>query len=237
MKKAEASGKTVETAIQNGLKSLGLERNQVDVKVLSEGGFLKLAKVELTQKLTDGEKALAFLEDLLEKMDFNFVVEMFEDENEVRINLIGTDSGSIIGYRGEVLDSLQYLTSLVINNDHDSFKRVVIDAEDYRNKREKTLEQLAKNLEKKVIRTHKYVKLEPMNPYERRIIHTALHDSTFVTTNSEGEEPNRYVVIALKKGDFFNRGQVQPTQSVSGENTPAPRTSLNFVYRSEKKKR
>lgn len=223
MNKVEATGKTVEAAIANGLKTMGLTENQVEVKVLSEGGFLKSCRVELTQKLTDGQKALTFLEDILEKMQFKFIVDMQENENEVRLNLIGTDSGTIIGYRGEVLDSLQYLVSLVVNSDHDSFKRVVVDAEDYRAKREKTLEQLAKNLEKKVVRTSRYVKLEPMNPYERRIIHTALHDSKLVTTLSEGEEPNRYVVISPADGKYQDK--------------QAPRKSLNFVYRSEKKKR
>lgn len=223
MKKAEATGKSIDAAIENGLKALQLTREQVEVKILSEGGFLKSCKVELTQKLTDGERALNFLEDLLEKMQFNFVVDMSENQDEVRLNLVGSDSGSVIGYRGEVLDSLQYLTSLVVNADRENFKRVVVDAEDYRAKRNKTLEQLAKNLEKKVIRTRKYVKLEPMNPYERRIIHTALQDSVEVTTSSEGEEPNRYVIISLKNG-----GKTPVAQQ---------RKQLNFVYRSDKKKR
>jgi len=223
MNKIEATGKSVEAAIQNGLKSLGLSENQVDVKILSEGGFLKNCKVELTEKQTDGKKALTFLEDILEKMQFQYVVEMEEDEKEVRLNLIGTDSGAIIGYRGEVLDSLQYLVSLAVNNGREDFKRIVVDAEEYRAKRAKTLEQLAKNLEKKVVRTHRYVKLEPMNPYERRIIHTALHDSKLVTTQSEGDEPNRYVVISPISG--------------SGQIRPQPRKTLNFVYRSDKKRR
>lgn len=229
MNNAEATGKTVDIAIQNGLKAMGLNREQVDVEVLSEGGFFKSCKVRLTQKLTDGDKAEHFLEGVLEKMGFNYVVEMTQSDDEVRLNLIGTDCGNIIGYRGEVLDSLQYLTSLVVNNGQDEFKRVVVDAEDYRAKREKTLGQLAKNLEKKVVRTHRYVKLEPMNPYERRIIHTALADSDKVTTTSEGEEPNRYVVISLKD-----------PSARQYDDTPAnhkERTSLNFVYRSEKKKR
>ncbi len=225
MNRIEASGKNVEAAIQNGLKQMGLSLEEVDIKVLTEGGFLKSAKVELTQKQTDGQKALNFLEEILGKMQFNFVVEMTEDEKEVRLNLIGTDSGSIIGYRGEVLDSLQYLVSLVVNAGHEEFKRVVVDAEEYRAKRAKTLEQLARNLEKKVVRTKRYVKLEPMNPYERRIIHTALHDSRQVATHSEGEEPNRYVVIAPLAG---GRETAEPMQK---------RKSLNFVYRSEKKKR
>jgi len=223
MNKIESTGKSVEAAIQNGLKSLGLNENQVEVKILSEGGFLKNCKVELTEKQTDGKKALTFLEDILEKMQFQYVVEMEEDEKEVRLNLIGTDSGAIIGYRGEVLDSLQYLVSLAVNNGREDFKRIVVDAEEYRAKRAKTLEQLAKNLEKKVVRTHRYVKLEPMNPYERRIIHTALHDSKLVTTQSEGDEPNRYVVISPISG--------------GGQLRPQPRKTLNFVYRSDKKRR
>lgn len=230
MKKVEASGKTLDAAIANGLKDIGLTAEQVDVTVLAEGGFFKSFKVELTQKATDGIKAQQFLEDLLEKMQFNFVVEMTETVSEVRLNLIGSDSGSIIGYRGEVLDSLQYLTSLIVNAGHEEFKRVVVDAEEYRAKRSKTLEQLAKNLEKKVVRTHRYVKLEPMNPYERRIIHTALAESRQVETSSEGEEPNRYVVISPKGKS------VTKAEATEFKKEP-PRTSLNFVYRSEKKKR
>ena len=144
--KIEATGKTVDVAIENALKKSGLTIDQVETEVVSQGGFLKQCKVVVTKKLTEGEQAKQFLENVLEKMGFiKTVVEMTEDKDNVYINLVGTESG-VIGYRGEVLDALQYLTSLVLNSKK-SFKRIVLDCEGYREKREKTLIQLAKNLE------------------------------------------------------------------------------------------
>ena len=130
-----------------------------------------------------------------------------------------------IGYRGEVLDALQYLCSLLLNGKNDGFKRVVIDTENYRAKREKTLQRLALNLEQKVKRTGQPVKLEPMNPYERRIIHTALQNSKHVSTESQGNGSGRHVVISPK------------LQSNVLNSPNAPRKTLNFVYRSDKKRR
>lgn len=222
--KIEATGKTMDAAIENALKKSGLTIDQVQTEIISEGGFLKPWKVAVTKRLTEGEKVKQFLENVLEKMGFNkTVVEMTEDADTVNVNLIGTESG-VIGYRGEVLDALQYLCSLVLNTNK-SFKRVVLDSEGYRAKREQTLTKLAKNLEQKVKRTGKAVKLEPMNPYERRIIHTTLQDSKYVSTESDGVMNNRHVVISPKlTNDILNA----PTNG---------RKSLNFVYRSEKKKR
>ena len=195
--KIEATGKTVDVAIENALKKSGLTIDQVETEVVSQGGFLKQCKVVVTKKLTEGEQVKKFLETVLEKMGFSkTVVEMTEDKETIFINLVGTESG-VIGYRGEVLDALQYLSSLTLNSKK-SFKRIVLDSEGYREKREKTLIQLAKNLEQKVKRTGKAVKLEPMNPYERRIIHTALQDSKYVSTESDGVMNNRHVVISPK---------------------------------------
>ena len=195
--KIEATGKTVDAAIENALKKCELTIDQVDVEVISQGGFLKQCKVAVTKKITEGEQVKQFLENVLEKMGFTkTVVEMTEDKETVYINLVGTESG-VIGYRGEVLDALQYLSSLVLNGKK-NFKRIVLDSEGYREKREKTLIQLAKNLEQKVKRTGKAVKLEPMNPYERRIIHSSLQSNENVTTFSIGEEPYRKLVIAPK---------------------------------------
>ena len=120
-------------------------------------------------------------------------------EDMVYIEMDGKDSGTIIGKRGQTLDSIQYLTSLVINKDSENYIKVVIDAENYRAKRQKTLEQLAERLAAKVIRTGKYVRLEPMNPYERKIIHATLQQNPEIITRSEGEEPYRRVIIELKK--------------------------------------
>ena len=200
LKSIEVSGKSLDAAIEKGLRELGLEsKEQVEVKVLKDNGFLfNKYKVLVSRKRTEGEIATEFVEGLLERMNFNFVTETEENEESIQINLIGTDSAAIIGYRGEVLDAVQYLTSLIANRDKESYKRLTIDTEGYRQKRAETLVQLAKNLESKVKRTGRTVKLEPMNPYERRIIHSALQDSEVVVTVSEGVSPARYVTIVPK---------------------------------------
>ena len=152
-------------------------------------------------KLQDVEEheALDFLKDITEKMGLNLGFSVKAGDDVVYIEMDGKDSGTIIGKRGQTLDSIQYLTSLVINKDRDKYIKVVIDAENYRAKRQKTLEQLANRLAAKVVKTKKSVRLEPMNPYERKIIHATLQQNPDVSTRSEGEEPYRRVVIELKK--------------------------------------
>ena len=152
-------------------------------------------------KLQDVEEheALDFLKDITEKMGLNLGFSVKAGDDVVYIEMAGKDSGTIIGKRGQTLDSIQYLTSLVINKDRDKYIKVVIDAENYRAKRQKTLEQLANRLAAKVVKTKKYVRLEPMNPYERKIIHATLQQNPDVSTRSEGEEPYRRVVRELKK--------------------------------------
>lgn len=171
-------------------------------------------------------KIKEFLETLLSKMDVGeFVVETTTCEDAICLNISGEDCNSIIGYHGETLDALQYLCSLMLNGRNNGFKRVVLDTEGYRKKREKTLQRLAGNLEQKVKRTDRAAKLEPMNPYERRIIHTALQNSKYVTTESEGQGNARHVVVS-------------PKEQSNVLNAPnAPRKTLNFVYRSDKKRR
>lgn len=224
MKQIEESGKTVEIAVKKALAKLEITREQADIKVLSEGGLLKQAKVVVTKKDTIGETAVKFLEQVLEKMKLTFVVELEENDEEAKLELIGTESGCVIGYRGEVLDALQYLTSLVANKDKTCYKRVILDTEAYREKRVEKLKVLAKNLESKAIRTGKPVKLEPMNSFERRIIHSALQDSEKVKTLSEGTSPNRYVIIL-------------PKENEQAEHKSERKKMHNFVYRSEKKRR
>lgn len=166
-----------------------------------------------------------FLQNLLEKMGFACDVEMTEADDAIALNITGEDASHAIGYRGETLDALQYLCSLMLNGRQDGFKRVNLDAEGYRAKREKALQRLARNLEQKVKRTGREHKLEPMNPYERRIIHTTLQGSQHVTTQSEGQGSARHVVITpIKQNNVLNSPN-------------APRKTLNFVYRSEKKRR
>ena len=166
-----------------------------------------------------------FLQNVLSRMGLNCAVELNEVDDAVVLNIVGEDASGAIGYRGETLDALQYLCSLMLNGGRNGFKRVNLDTEGYRAKREKALQKLAHNLELKVKRTGKETKLEPMNPYERRVIHTTLQNSQYVTTQSEGQGSSRHVVIT-------------PIQQNNVLNSPnAPRKTLNFVYRSEKKRR
>lgn len=207
MKSIEITGRTVEEAISNALKELKLDREKVEIEVLEEGskGIFKLlgakpARVKATVKRDYLYEAKTFLRDILDKMDLKCEIRVKEENELVKINLNGPNMGILIGHRGETLDAVQYLVSLVVNKDHEEeYKRVILDTENYRLKREETLKRLAGRLAFKVKSTGKYVKLEPMNPYERRIIHSALQNNEYVTTYSEGEEPFRRVVIDLKK--------------------------------------
>lgn len=167
-----------------------------------------------------------FLENVLAKMELpNCAVEVSGNGDSVVMNIAGEDAAHTIGYRGETLDALQYLCNLLLDTSACGVKRVTLDAEGYRAKREKILQRLAGNIELKVKRTGKAVSLEPMNPYERRIIHTSLQGSKYVTTQSEGQGASRHVVITpLNQSDILNAPN-------------APRKTLNFVYRSEKKRR
>ena len=150
-------------------------------------------------KYVEEHEALDFLKDITEKMGLSLAFDVKVGEDVVYIEMSGKDSGTVIGKRGQTLDAIQYLTSLVINKDKEKYIKVVVDAENYRAKRQKTLEQLANRLAAKVIKTKRYVRLEPMNPYERKIIHATLQNNPEINTRSEGEEPYRRVVIELKK--------------------------------------
>lgn len=204
-------GKTAEEAVNAGLAALGLKKEDVEVEVL-EAGRKKLfgyvpAKVRLTpvKKLTDGERAVAFLEGLFERLDNDGVVVTLAEESEkIVINLDGATKG-VIGRRGEVIDAVQVLAGAVANTGRKNYMRVVVDCGNYREEREETLKRLAEKLAAKAVRLGKRVRLEPMNPYERRIIHAALVDSTEVTTKSEGKEPARYVVIIPNNMKQFDR--------------------------------
>ncbi len=148
-------------------------------------------------EVTDNE-ALAFIKEVTEKMNLNLDIKAKQNDECIFIDIQGKDSGTIIGKRGQTLDALQYLTSLVVNKNREKYMRVVVDAENYRSKRERTLEQLANRLAEKVQRTKKSVRLEPMNPYERKVIHATLQSNLNINTRSEGEEPYRRVIIELK---------------------------------------
>ena len=204
----EATGKTVENAIENGLRELGVTRDKVTIDIVESGnkgvfGLLgaKPAKVKLTLKKDYSAIAKTFLREVLDKMGIMCEIQIKEEEDVLKINLAGPRMGALIGHRGETLDSLQYLVSLVVNkeNSDNEFKKVLLDTQNYRQKREETLIKLANRLAYKVKRYNKSITLEPMNPYERRIIHAALQNHPEVTTYSIGEEPYRKVVIDLKK--------------------------------------
>ena len=240
------TAKTVEEAVEAGLKELGVTKEDVEVLVLEQGskGFLGLgvkpARVQLVIKETEtaapeqrmdapkkkkapqtakpkkqaeqtetpaapavpvepseqAAKTMEFLKGLFEELKLNCTVKLLEETSEkVVMNIETEDSSSVIGYRGEVLDSFQTFAGAVYNSDKEKYLRVVVDCENYRAKREKTLTSLAKKLAQKAVATGRKITLEPMNPYERRIIHSALMNFEGVKTVSEGKEPNRFVAI------------------------------------------
>ena len=207
MKTIEMTGKTVEEALKHALDELELTKDKVDVEVIDEGskGLFNLigakpAKVKVTAKPDSLDNAKTFLVNVLSSMDINADIDIKEENDIIKINLKGPKMGLVIGYRGETLDSLQYLVSLVVNKNHENpYKKVVLDAENYRHKREETLIKVAQKTAYKVKKSGRPYKLEPMNPYERRVIHSTLQHDKYVCTKSEGEEPYRKVVIMLKK--------------------------------------
>lgn len=207
MKQVEVSGKSVEEALEKALKELNLTKDRVNFKVLEEGskGFLnfigtKPARILVDVKPTSLELGIEFLKNVLNKMEISTELIVEETDDIVKINITGKDVKYAIGYRGETLNSLQYLTSIVINKDENtSYKKVILNAENYREKREKTLENLALKTAYKVKKYGRSYKLEPMQPYERRIIHATLQNDLEVITTSEGVEPFRHILISLKK--------------------------------------
>ena len=210
MEYIEVSAKTVNEAITEACQKLGVTSDRLEYEVVEEGsnGFLgigsKPAVIKATIKITEislEDRAKVFLNDVFAAMDMEVVVNVVYNEAEkvMDIDLSGDEMGVLIGKRGQTLDSLQYLVSLVVNKEESSYIRVKVDTENYRERRKDTLENLAKNIAYKVKRTKRSVSLEPMNPYERRIIHSALQNDKYVVTHSEGEEPFRRVIVSLKK--------------------------------------
>lgn len=220
MKYTEFTGKTVEEAVEIGLKELGLSKEQADIRVLEEGkkklfGSVK-ARVEIAalcedetvcecetaeqtekseENMTDGERTVVFLEGLFKMLKITACTELVSEGEKVEINVTAANTTAVIGKHGMMLDAIQTLAGAVANKGRDDYKRVVVDCENYRANREATLKKLAENLAEKATRMGRKVKLEPMNPYERRIIHAALSARGDVKTESEGKEPNRYIVV------------------------------------------
>ncbi|MBO4940517.1 MAG: protein jag [Clostridia bacterium] len=219
----EFTGKTVDEAVEKGLKELGVSKDEAEIVVLEEGkkklfGSIK-ARVQIGVKTaneapvsavneekttetsvvtgakTDGERTVEFLEGLFKLLKITACTELVAEGEKVEINVTAANTTSIIGKRGVMLDAIQTLAGAVANTGRDDYKRVVVDCENYRETREATLNKLAENLAQKAIRLGKKIKLEPMNPYERRIIHAALSEREGVSTQSEGKEPNRYIVV------------------------------------------
>ncbi len=204
-KSVEIKASSVELAVEKALEELGTERDKVEVEVISKGGIFSKAQVKVSIKETAADRVGDFVNGILMRMNVQSTASVTEDDEAFNISIDGDDSGAVIGYRGEVLDALQYLTLTLLNQEKLGYKKVVVDCENYREKRKETLTALALRLAEKAHRTARKVALEPMNPFERRIIHSALIDSEIARTESEGEEPNRKVIIipvgvALKDG-------------------------------------
>ena len=208
MEMITVTAKTVEDAITQASLQLGVSSDRIQYEVVEKGsaGVLgglfgsKPAVIRAKKIETVDDKAVDFLNSVFDAMGLAVDVEvkMNEEEKEMDVNLTGEEMGLLIGKRGQTLDSLQYLVSLVVNKESEDYLRVKLDTENYRERRKETLETLVK-------RTRRPVSLEPMNPYERRIIHSALQNDKYVFTKSEGEEPFRHVVIALKKEERRER--------------------------------
>lgn len=206
----EVSAKTVSEAITEACRKFGVTSDKLDYQIVEEGssGFLGIgskpavikAAVKV-EKLSVEDVAKNFLRDVFEAMNMEVAVDVKYDEEGrmMDIDLAGDEMGVLIGKRGQTLDSLQYLVSLVVNKEVDEYVRVKVDTEDYRQRRKETLENLAKNIAIKVKKTRRPVTLEPMNPYERRIIHSALQNDKYISTHSEGDEPFRKVVVTYKR--------------------------------------
>ena len=199
----EVSAKNAELAIAQALEKLGIAREQAQIEVLDEGRACILglgsrdAVVRVTGIETAEDRAVDFLTEVTEKMGAPAKVEAKMGDEAMNVELSGENMGMLIGHHGDTLDALQYLTSLVVNRGAEDYTRVVLDTEGYRDKRAKALAQLAERTAARAIRTGR-VALEPMNPYERRILHTTLQDHPRVTTYSEGEEPYRRVIVVRK---------------------------------------
>lgn len=197
-KSIETQASSVDLAVEKALVELGVSKDKVDVEILQKGGLFSKAKVRVTVKGSTQDKMVEFFNGTLERMGLVSRATVEDKNGTLYVTIAGDDSGVAIGYRGEALDAFQYLALTFLNEQKCDFKKVVVDCENYREKRKETLTALALRLAEKSVRLQRKIALEPMNPFERRIIHSALADSEIATTESEGEEPSRYIVIIPK---------------------------------------
>ena len=195
MKAIETEGKTVEQAIELGLYKLGLSREQVTIQILDQGSLFSKAKVKLiTGEQTEGEKELQkFFEEFITATGLSCYVSVEEKENEYLVNLTGNDVGVLIGKHGDVISNIQFLTSIMLGRKDN--KRVIVDSSNYNARREESLKILARSTASRALREKKPIKMEYMNARERKIIHEELSANQRVTTESQGKEPRRYVVV------------------------------------------
>lgn len=206
----EKKGKTIDEAVSAALAELGTTKENVEIEVINEGkrGILGLgaeeAHVKVIMEENPAQKAQNYVASIMNNFGIKSEIKSSYEDETVNLEIIGDSEevGKIIGRRGDTLDALQYLTSLVVNKGEENYIRVTIDTENYRGKREETLIKLAKRMAGVVSRTRKSVTLEPMNPNERRIIHSALQEYRNVTTYSTGKDPNRCIVITTKKKEY-----------------------------------
>ena len=204
------TAKTVDAAIEEGLTALGITLDEAEIVVLEEGkkklfGAVK-AKVKVNRKTSDAKRAAEFIDGLMEILKISAVSEIVEDGESIKIDIKTTNSAKVIGKRGDVLDAIQCIAGAVANIGRDDYKKVVVDCEDYRGQRKQTLKNLAEKLAKKAVEKGRKMNLEPMNPYERRIIHSALANNADVKTISEGKEPVRYIAVIPNNANPNDRG-------------------------------
>ena len=204
------TAKTVDEAIEEGLKTLGLTLGEADIVILEEGkkkifGSVK-ARVQIKKRVSDAERAVEFIDGLLGILKIAAVSEIVKDGDDIEIAIKAANSAKVIGKYGDVLDAIQCLAGAVANTGREDYKKVVVDCENYRQQREETLVKLAERLAAKAVEKGRKLILEPMTPYERRIIHTALASNTEVKTVSEGKEPNRYIAVVPNGADPHDKG-------------------------------
>lgn len=242
----EISAKTVDEALTEALIKLETTSDQIDYEVIEKessgllGLFSRPARIRVCKKESVEDKVRNFLSSLFEKMEIEveIILDYKEDEGVIEIELKGDEMGLLIGKRGQTLDSIQFLTSLVANNNREDYVKIKMDTENYRERRRQTIENLAKNIASKVKKTRRPAYLEPMNPYERRIIHAVLQNDKYVETYSEGEEPFRKVVVNISK-EYADmpprRNNYRKRNNYGGRGGNYRRKSYNKNYRHESK--